>query len=215
MIKILIADDHNLFREGLKAMLEDPSTDIEVIGEAASGQELFPLLEKHDVDLVLLDFNMPEMDGLAATRYIREHFSSTKILVLSMLEDEKQVSEIIKAGAQGYILKTIDKKELIYAIHKVASGQCYITTQIALNLLDKDTFQQIEKHDTEVSTKDLSKRELEVLQLVAKGHTNEQIAEMLFTSRRTIESHRQNLLEKTGSRNTASLIVYATKNNLI
>jgi DNA-binding NarL/FixJ family response regulator len=218
MIKIIIADDHKLIRDGLKAMLSEREKDIQVVGEAHSGNELVGMLTGSEAELVLMDINMPEMDGLEATKYIKEHFPHIKVLVLSMVEQETYVSEAIRAGALGYILKTTDQEELIHAIITVARGEQYISTQIAMKLLqNRNPLPAAPKFSSaaEETAALISKREMEVLQLIAQGFTNTEIADQLFTSKRTIESHRQSLLEKTGSKNTASLIVYASRNHLI
>lgn len=230
MIKLIIADDHKLIRDGLKAMLEESEESIQVAGEAASGKQLIEMLTDSEVNMVLMDINMPETNGLEATQYITEHFPHIKVLVLSMMEQEKYVDEAMKAGAQGYILKTTDQQELVHAIRTVARGEQYISTQITLKMLKNLHAPQSKTvsaaaitaqgaasaaSTAEGNATGLSKREMEVLALVAQGYTNAEIADLLFTSKRTVESHRQNLLEKTGSKNTASLIVYASRHHLL
>lgn len=223
MIKLIIADDHKLIRDGLKAMLSEREDLVQIVGEAASGNDLLAILPNSEAQVVLMDINMPEMDGLLATNYMKQHFPHIKVLILSMVEQEKYVAEALKADAQGYILKTTGSDELLHAIETVARGEQYISTQIALKLLNHQNSQSSPPQSTawkdsftdkgEASA--LSKRELEVLQLIAQGYTNAEIADQLFTSKRTIESHRQSLLEKTGSKNTATLIMYAYKHHLI
>jgi DNA-binding NarL/FixJ family response regulator len=221
MIKIILADDHKLIREGLKAMLEESKKDIQVVGEACSGKEVIAMLTGSEAQVVLMDINMPEMDGLEAAGYIKEHFPHIKVLILSMIDQEKFVVESIKAGALGYILKTTGQSELTHAIQTVARGEQYIGTQIAMKLLSNlhspqgaPTYEPAYTHSAEVGNH-ISKREMEVLQLIAQGYTNQQMADLLFTSKRTVESHRQSLLEKTNSKNTASLIVYASRHQLL
>jgi DNA-binding NarL/FixJ family response regulator len=219
MIKLIITDDHKLIRDGLKAMLSDGEENIQVVGEASSGRELINMLPGSEADVVLMDMSMPEMSGLEATGYIAEHFAHLKVLVLSMMEQEKYVAEAIKAGALGYILKTADQEELIHAIQTVARGEQYVSTQIAIQMLktltDANTLSASAVAGPRIDSIDLSKREMEVLQLIAQGYTNQQIADITFTSKRTLESHRQNLLDKTGCKNTASLIMYASKHHLL
>jgi DNA-binding NarL/FixJ family response regulator len=198
-------------------MLSEVAEEIQVIGEAASGRELINMLAGSEAEVVLMDMNMPEMNGMETTGYIKEHFAHIKVLILSMMAQEKYVAEAMKAGALGYLLKTTDQEELIHAIGTVARGEQYVSTQIAMNLLNNRT--EPHTHTAPVVNRgtsvDISKREMEVLQLIAQGYTNQQIADITFTSKRTVESHRQSLLEKTGSKNTASLIVYASKHQLL
>lgn len=223
MIKVIIADDHKLIRDGLKAMLAASANNICIIGEAYSGKHLIEVLTETPADVVLMDVQMPVMSGVEATMYVAEHFPAVKVLMLSMLEQEKYVQEAMKAGATGYILKTTTSEELTHAIQMVARGETYISTKISMQMLkslqspDSDPIAEIPTFSSgEAShTHILSRRELEVLQLVAKGYTNIEIADKLFTSKRTIESHRQSLLEKTKSKNTACLIVYASRHHLI
>jgi DNA-binding NarL/FixJ family response regulator len=220
MIKLIIADDHKLVRDGLKALLENSEEDLQIVGEAANGKELIRMLPKSEVEVLLMDMNMPEMGGLEATQYIKEHFPRIKVLVLSMLEQEKYVTEALKAGALGYILKTTGQQELIHAIKALVRGEQYISTQIAMKLLNNmHSSQPITVSHistaTQASDNELTNRELEVLHYIAEGYTNAEIADLLFTSKRTVESHRQNLLQKTGCKNTASLIVYASRHHLI
>jgi DNA-binding NarL/FixJ family response regulator len=218
MIKLIIADDHKLVRDGLKAMLAEKE-EVQVVGEASSGNELIATLTGSQAQVVLMDINMPEMNGLQATQHLKEHFPHVKVLVLSMMEQKKYVAEAIKAGAVGYLLKTTDSEELFHAIQLVARGEQYISTQITMNMLRNMHFPQEEQAAIssffDEDTRAISKRELEVLQLIAQGYTNQEIADQLFTSKRTIESHRQSLLEKTGSKNTATLIRYASRHHLI
>src|SRR4051794_19817155 len=135
MIKVMIADDHPMVREGIKSMLDTP--DIQLVGEVDSGTELVQMLSKVETDLVLMDISMPEMDGLEATRHLQQHFSHIKVLILTMMDGERYVADALKAGALGYLPKTINRKELIRAIQVVAEGEVYIATQIAVKLLEK------------------------------------------------------------------------------
>ncbi len=232
MTSVIIADDHKLIREGLKSILLQPDSGITLSGEAASGTEVLSLLEKQTVDVVLMDYDMPGLNGIGTTHQVRERFPHVKVLMLTMMENEKFVMEAIGAGAQGYVLKTASYKELLRAIHVVADGEEYFSTDIARMLLQRLQSAppaQAASHagkpgngDTisggaaaEALSVGISPRELEVLRLIAKGYTNLQIGEMLFTSRRTVETHRQNLLDKTGANNTATLILYAATHGLL
>jgi DNA-binding NarL/FixJ family response regulator len=225
MINLIMADDHKLIRDGLKFMLKGSDESILIRGEAASGKELIDMLTSTEADVILIDIDMPEMNGLEATQYITANFPHSKVLVLSMLGNEKYISAAMNAGAKGYILKTVGQEELIFAIHSVARGENYISTEIAMNLLKNMPSGQPAPANNEAAPSaattwqetsgEFTRRELEVLQLIAKGYTNTQISDMLFTSKRTVESHRQKLLEKAGCKNTASLIMYAYRHHLL
>ncbi|MEJ8803838.1 response regulator transcription factor [Pontibacter sp. H249] len=214
-IRVIITDDHKILREGLQALLERYD-DIEVVGEACNGQEVLALLEEMQADVVLMDINMPVMDGYEATRQICARFPEVKVLALSVLYKEQCVNTIITSGASGYLLKSAGKEELRMAIQLVHRGTPFISSDISLKMLGRKTSfaEESDKLDTD-ERHNLSKRELEVLCLIAEGYTNSEIAEKLFTSKRTIETHRQNILDKTKAKNTANLIKYAFLHNLI
>jgi DNA-binding NarL/FixJ family response regulator len=217
MIKVVLADDHKIIRDGVKALLSSEK-DINIIGEAANGLELLDFLAREEADVAVVDINMPGMDGYEATKQIKDRFSEVKVLILSMLDHETHINKMFEAGAIGYLLKNTGQEEFVHGIRMVASGQKFICTEIALSLLSKVTGQAA-KTTLAPSSKntgnELSKREIEVLRLIADGLTNAEIADKLFTSKRTIESHRQSLLEKTQSNNTATLIRYAVSHNLV
>jgi DNA-binding NarL/FixJ family response regulator len=218
MIKVVLADDHKIIRDGVKALIGHEK-DIQVTGEAANGHELLSLLAQQEADIAIVDVNMPGMDGYEATKHIMQDHTRVKVIILSMLDHENHIIKMFEAGAMGYLLKNTGKEEFIHAIRMVASGQKYICTDIALNLLSKlnatPSKPQLQVAPVKTNSTDLSKREIEVLQLIAQGLTNTEIADKLFTSKRTIESHRQSLLEKTSSNNTATLIRYAVLNGLV
>ncbi|MFD2247371.1 response regulator transcription factor [Pontibacter ruber] len=216
MINLIITDDHKIIRDGLKSLLRGEES-IRVVGEASNGNELISLLATTPADVVLMDLNMPEKDGYETTKYLAEHYPKVKVLVLSMLDHESYVNRIINAGASGYILKNAGKEELRSAIQLVAAGTPYICSEVAMDLLKRSHAPASTSVSipTTSGTKDLSKREMEVLALIAEGYTNAEIADKLFTSKRTVETHRQNLLEKTNSKNTATLIKYALQRGLI
>ncbi len=214
MVKILLAEDHKILRDGIKALLEDDPK-IKVVAEAGNGQEAIKKLQDTEVDVAILDLNMPIMGGIEATKYIRDNYETTKTLILSMLDDENYLLKGFQAGANGYILKSSGKEELLFAINKLANNECYICSELALALVDrlKDNFgltAPAGKLDI-----DFSDREMQVLELMAEGLTNAEIADKICASRRTVETHRKNLIDKTNSRNTASLIKFAITNGLI
>lgn len=204
-------DDHQVIREGLKLLLSKPAANIQVVADAASAQQLYALLPETEADIVLLDLDLPGIDGHSVISYLQQHYPALKVLILTMMNQEQDVARAMAGGADGYLCKTSTKEELQQALQIVASGNKYITPQVSLKLLGKvqETPDLADKPDT------LSKREIEVLKLIAEGYTAEKIADKIFTSRRTVETHRQNILEKTKAKNTANLIVYAIRHHLL
>jgi DNA-binding NarL/FixJ family response regulator len=212
-IKVILTDDHKIIREGLRSLLEDDG-EITVVGEAANGRELLALLENTPADVILLDINMPEMDGYEAAKRVTEQYPDVKVVALSMLNSEPFVQKMMENGAVGYILKNTGKTELKSAIKLVAGGTPFLSADLAIRLLNRSAAPGTKQEDAG-QNKVLSKRELEVLGLIAEGFTNAEIADKLFTSKRTIETHRQNILEKTHAKNTANLVKYAIQNGYI
>jgi DNA-binding NarL/FixJ family response regulator len=210
-IRILIADDHGVMRAGLRALLED-EPEIEVVGEASSGEDIIDLTEKLLPDIILMDIGMPGIDGIEATRRIKSAFSHIHILVLSVYEDESLLREAIRVGAAGYIIKRAAEDELISAIRVVSRGDMYIHPAITRLLFSEHT---PEIQPKEVSLETLSPRELEVLGYLARGYTNREIAEALFISKRTVDTHRANIMGKLGLKNRIELIEYAKKYGLM
>ncbi len=213
-VKVILVDDHKIIRDGLKAILQDGN--IEIIGEAENGDQLQKLLETTMPDLVLLDINMPGTNGLELTPLLLERYPDLKILILSMHGNDQYIAQAIECGAMGYVLKSTGKEELLHAIQTAATGQPYVSMDISLNLIRKLSNQrQLNDPRLAIAEHQLTPRELEVLKLIAEGYTNAEIADKLFTSRRTVESHRQHLIEKTQSKNTASLIRFAFTQGII
>lgn len=203
--KIIIVDDHQLFRNGLKFILNEIKN-IQVVGEASNGQEFLDLLEYGIPDLVLMDINMPVMNGVTAAKIALEKYPHLNILVLSMYGETEYYNTMIDIGVKGFILKDVDNKELEDSINKVISGGTYFSQELLLNLIKNKSF------DENIT---LTKREKEVLELICKGHSNQQISDQLFISQRTVERHRSSLLLKTDSKNSISLVLYAIKHKLI
>lgn len=223
MIRLVLTDDHKIIRDGVKSLLADVD-EFNVVGETSNGHDLLQLLAETEVDVLLLDINMPDMDGYQTATQVIERYPDSKILVLSMLEHENYINKMLDIGALGYILKNTGREELIYAIQTVAQGKPYVSTEITMSLLQKMRHFPGESDHREPERPaapahkapgDLSKREVEVLGLIAQGYTNAEIADKLFTSKRTVETHRQNLLDKTKSNNTATLIKFAVQKGLI
>ena len=234
MIRVILADDHKLIREGMKAILQEAGTDLSITGQAASGAEVISLLSQQAADVVLMDLDMPHLNGIEATRLISQRFPAVKVLVLSMLENEQYILDATAAGARGFLLKSAAAKEVVFAIRTVAEGGEYFGSDITKMLLLKlqDTRQRSaaprgrplpdpnngRTHPTGNGPENgasITPRELEVLHLIARGYTTAQIAERLATSKRTVETHRHNLLDKTGASNTAALLLYAASHRLI
>ena len=216
MTRILLVDDHTILREGIRALLSSEA-DLQVVGEAADGHELLALLATTPAEVVLLDINMPGMDGFTALTEMQQHYPDVRVLILSMLDHEHYVARSLALAARGYILKNADSTEIRHAIRTVADGRQFLCTEIGLELLRKVTqlAPPAPLSSPEKLPSDLSGRELEVLRLIAEGLTNAEIADQLFTSKRTIETHRQNIIEKTQAKNTAALIKYAVNQKLI
>jgi DNA-binding NarL/FixJ family response regulator len=213
-IKLLLADDHKIVRDGIVSLLQNEN-DLEIIGEAENGQIAIQQVENLHPDLVIMDINMPVMDGINSTAIISKEFPETKILALTMTNEQEHIKNMISAGAGGYILKNSGKTELIDAIKTIVSGGNYFSEEV------KDAILQQMVNKRSVHEKiigepiPLTRREKDVLRLIVEEHTNHEIAEKLFISVRTVDAHRRNLLEKTGARNTAGLVKYAIDNNIL
>lgn len=211
-VKVFIVEDHEIVRQGIRALLEG-NDEVEIVGEAVNGADAIEKLRNISPDVILMDMNMPVMNGLESTRVIKKNFPSVKVLTLSMHDHESYLSDMLEAGASGYILKNSSREELLFAIKKIAGDGIYIGPEFALNMLSK---YKIENGPIVQHVKiELTDKEREVLDLIADGLTNVQIANKLFTSVRTIETRRKKLLDKTGTNNTATLIRYSVRNGLI
>lgn len=212
LIKILLAEDHHIVRDGIRGIIEQ-EPDMQVIYEAINGREVLDYLQNGDEpDLILTDMNMPEMDGMDMINTLQMDYP---VLVLSMMDNENYVLDTITAGARGYLLKNVKKKELLFAIRYIVEGGTYICSEIALKTLKRIAQLNEMPVGAPMLTVELSERETEVLKLIAEGFTNKEMADKLFSSRRTIEGHRLSLLEKTGSKNTATLIRFAVQHGLV
>jgi two-component system, NarL family, nitrate/nitrite response regulator NarL len=210
MVRILIADDHQMFIDGLRSLLVD-SKDICVVAEARDGYEVLEECGKKAIDLVIMDINMPGMDGIQATREVIKRYPGIKILGLSMYNDREYISDILKAGALGYILKNTGKENLLRAIHTLHSGSNFLGDEVTKTLLNSFMKNPL----TAPMVEKLSGREKEVLDCIATGQTTHEIAEQLFISKNTVETHRKNLLYKLKARNTAELVNNAYRQRLI
>lgn len=210
-IKILITDDHQLVREGVRLMLNGHEN-IQIVGEAKNGQEAVDFVNEHEVDIVLMDLNMPEMNGIDACKSIKKLKPSTKVIILSMISETKMVQNLMKYGASGYLLKNSGQEEIIEAITEVHAGKNHFDNNIINMMLYPN--QSTEVRDESIHPS-LSRREKEILQLIIDEHTTAEIAAKLFISFGTVESHRRNMISKLGVRNTAGLVSAAYKFGLL
>lgn len=210
-IKILIVDDHKIIRDGIIALLRD-QTNYVVVAEASNGREALEILAENKVDIAILDINMPEMNGIDCTHEITEKYDEVRVIALTMHNEEVYLTKMIEAGAVGYILKNLGKKELISALDAVVDGKHYYSPEITLAVIKELTNpSKSKKEDNKI---ELTTRELEVLELIVYEHSNQEIAEKFSISVRTVDAHRRNLLDKTGVRNTAGLVKYSIINQL-
>ena len=211
-LKLYLVDDHKLFREGLKLLLSTQDF-VKHIYEASNGREFIENLPLSACDVVLMDIEMPEMNGIEATREALHLHPELKIIVLSMYGDEQYYYQMIDAGAKGFMLKNTGIENVIKGIQKVAAGENFFSEELLFNILNN--MRDNSKTTADVPDNELSDREMEILYHVCKGESNQEIAEALFISKRTVDKHRANLLSKTGCRNTAALVMYAIKNKMI
>lgn len=209
-IKILIADDHRLFREGLVNLLSQ-APDIQVLGQSEDGQDIIQKAELLKPDIILMDITMPGLNGVEATGILKRTHPEIKIIALSMHSDNQYIKQILSQGAVGYLVKNCTYDQLIHAINLVYSGKKYLCEEIAETLIGD--YLEIKK-DNLLSDPNLTKRELEVLNLIAKGIPTREISEMLFISIKTVGSHKQKILEKLNLRTNADLIKYAIKKGM-
>ena len=209
MIRVIIADDHHLVRQGLRALLEN-SHEVEVIGEASTGFEAVEQVEKLQPDVVVMDLSMPRLDGVQAATRILELKSRTEVVIVSMHSDTAIVQNLVRRGVKGYLLKDALATELMFAIRSASAGKLYLSPTISeavMNMLMTPSGEDV--------VVDLTPREREVLQLVAEGHTNSSIANILSISVKTVEKHRANLMNKMEADDLATLIRVAIKRHLI
>jgi len=205
---VILVDDHKLFREGLKLLLENLDY-IKNVDEAGNGKELLKLIEKKQPDIIFMDIEMPVMDGITATQQVLKLHPGLNIIALSMYGDENYYTPMINAGAKGFVLKNSGIQDVETAIQTVISGNNYFSQEILNRLINS-----IGKKSKTKESNELSEREEEVLFHICKGKSNQEIADTLYLSKRTVDKHRENLLSKTNARNTAGLVMYAVKNGI-
>lgn len=204
-IKVLLVDDHIMIRDVLKSYLAEDRFNVD---EASHGQEALQMYSQGNYDLVITDIDMPHMDGISLTEEIRKLNKDQTILVLTMIIDSTYVRRMLKAGVSGYLSKDSDKEEILEAIDVVLSGDNYYSRQITKTIMDNLSSKQATRSNV-VYEMPLSEREKEVLHLITKEYSNQEIADKLFISVRTVDAHKRNLLDKTGAKNVAGLVIYA------
>jgi len=209
--KILIVDDHQLVLDGLKLII-DSQEDLEFYGEAHDGQAAYEFVTENEVDIILMDLNMPILNGIEASKKIIKSKPSAKILILSMLSDTKLVQKLVKQGIKGYMLKNSGQDEIVSAINKIMSGQTYFDPHIIDLMMKSSNRSQVKKEGLCPS---LSRREKEILGLILEEMTSSEIAKKLFIGLGTVESHRRNMISKLGVRNTAGLVKAAYEYGLL
>ncbi|MEO0896708.1 MAG: response regulator transcription factor [Bacteroidota bacterium] len=209
-IKILITDDHQMIIDGIRNLLRKEDK-FWVVGEAKDGLQAQAFLKGQEVDLLITDIQMPNMDGMELTTWVKEKLPSVKVLVLSMYQEQEVIRRIFQANAEGYLLKNTSRQQLKEAIEKVVEGGTYYSREVLHNLMGEF----LPKGKSDLPAIDLTEREREVLHLIAAEHTSSEIAEQLFISPRTVDTHRKHLLQKTSSRSVVGLIKYGLKAGLL
>ena len=214
-IRVLVADDHALFRRGLRTMLELHG-DIEVVGEAGDGLEAVAMTEELVPDVVLLDVRMPRSTGIEACQAIRDRVPAARIVILTMSEEESDLFEAVRAGANGYVLKDVDGEQVAEGVRAVYSGDSLITPSMASKrLAEFALMRRRDNGDPEAGLPKLTDREVEVLGLVARGMANREIGRQLFISENTVKNHIRNILDKLGLHSRSEAVLYAVRENLI
>jgi two-component system response regulator NreC len=213
-IKIVLTEDHQLLRDGIKALIA--SDNIEIIGEASTGAELWKLMESMSPDIILMDISLPDFSGIELTRTLSERFPEVKVLILSMFTDESFINQAINAGAKGYLHKNTTREEMLIAIDTVYCGSEFYSDNISKIIL-KNYIDKAKKNGEDFSNPHeiLSKREIEILKMFAEGFINKEIADRLFISIRTVESHKNHIMQKLNLKTQVELVKYAIRHNLI
>ncbi|MFT4737436.1 MAG: DNA-binding NarL/FixJ family response regulator [Cyclobacteriaceae bacterium] len=212
MYKVLLVDDHKIIRDGIINYFEGDAEF--VFTEIENGTKAFELLQNCSFDLVLSDLSMPEMDGIELTEKIKGQNKDQKVLILTMLSEVHHIKKLMSLGVEGYILKSCSATEIITAVKRVLKGDNYYAEAVTSAIMDGLAGRQIKPKERLTVTTQLSKREIEVLKLIVDEFNNQEIADKLFISTRTVDGHKRNLLQKTGCKNVAGLVMYAIENNI-
>ena len=213
MTRILLADDHGIVRQGLRAVLAR-DTSVEVVGESADGREAVRLAEALQPDVVIIDISMPQLNGIEAAKQILRASPHVQVIILSMHSDETYLIRALNAGVKGYLLKESAEVDLVRAVHAVTQGKPFFSPAVTSAMLE-DYMRFVEQRNLQDSYELLTDREKEVLQLVAEGQSNKEAATVLNVSTSTIETHRNNLMQKLGLHNTAEIVLYAVRKKII
>lgn len=209
-VRILIADDHQMFIDGLKALLRREKN-IQVIGEVGNGADALAFIKKLPPDLLITDISMPGMSGVELTRQVKQLFPEVRVLVLSMYNDREIVNEILMSEAEGYILKNTGRQELLNAIHRIADNSTYYSNEVLNIMMTRLKKQKVVEKNTAL----LTPREIEIVKLIMQELSSEEIADKLFISKRTVDTHRKNIIQKTNTRTLVGLIKFAMENNMV
>jgi DNA-binding NarL/FixJ family response regulator len=216
MVNIILVDDHKLIRDGISSYLKSEPDKYHLIGEAENGKEALTKIAALQPDLVITDLNMPEMDGLELIKELKKTYPAIKIIVLSMVDEAQYIKQVLKLGANGYLLKNSGAEDVKKSVDAVMDGQVYysseVTSVIMNQLVSGGKQKKVSRFDNEFT---LTKREKEILKLIVQEYNNGEIADKLFISIRTVDAHKRNMIEKTGSKNIAGLLVWALKNNIV
>ncbi len=210
--RLLIVDDHQMLLDGIRALLQDVPN-FQIVAEAFNGLQALEQLSKHEVDIVLTDISMPDMNGIELTKNIKKDYPNIKVLALSMFSEQQTIREMVDAGISGYILKNTGKQELVGALTKIASGGIFFGDEVTNEMMRMMTHPEKEQEKKVIVN--LTFREREILKLIAKEYSNIQIANELFISERTVETHRKNIFRKTNTKSIVGLIKYAFEHQLI
>ena len=207
MINVLLADDHKLITEGISNLLVD-EPEISIVGICVNGIEVLEKVKVLKVDIILLDIDMPEMDGFECAKQLKTQYPDIRVAMLTMHEEKSIIKACMEHGVKGYFLKTIDKEELVFALQKIAKGETHFTSGVTNILLQPEVSKS-------TLPENLSEREIEIIKLIANGLTNKEVAEQLFISPKTVDSHRTNIMRKLGVHNVAGLVRFAFQHQLI
>ncbi len=210
-IKLFLVDDHQMLIDGIKALLKNEKA-FEIIGESVNPVSALEQMKKNTPHIVLSDISMPQLSGIEFTKELKKKFPGVKVLALSMFGDRAMISEMLDAGADGYILKNTGKKELVDALTKIASGGMYFSDEVSAEMMKAISAKEKKEHEPAVH---LTEREIEIVRLIAKEYSNAQIAEELFISERTVETHRKNIFRKTATKGVVGLLKFAMEQKIV
>lgn len=213
MVRLALADDHQLVLDGLKSLIHEVP-DFELVSDVTNGRDLCLVADNFKLDVVLVDIDMPIMNGMQATEIIKKKHPEIKVLVLTMHNEKGIIQKVLEVGADGYLLKNTNQHELIEAIRKVVRGEKYFSPEVTMSLASMTDGSKIKLQNFEIDTS-LTDREIEILKMIAQGYSNKEIGDKLFISHRTVDTHRTNLMRKLDAKNIAALIRYAIRAGLV